>query len=138
MKRSVALACIALAAGFGPSACSIGRSPAIPRAELAQRIEAGTAPFILDVRSTSEYEAGHVPGALHIPFADVDERHAEMGLAMDEPIVVYCAHGPRAAWAARSLHDAGYTDVVYLEGHMTSWEADGLPVEAMPTEQPVD
>jgi rhodanese-related sulfurtransferase len=110
-------------------ACALGGSPAISRADLAQRIERGAAPLVLDVRSTSEYASGHVPGAVHIPFREVDTRHPELGAAKDEPIVVYCAHGPRAAWAARSLRNAGYTDVVYLEGHMSAWQEAGLPSE---------
>lgn len=102
------------------------------REELARQIAAGEAPFVLDVRSTGEYEAGHVPGAYHIPFQSMGERVGELdALAPDksEPVVVYCAHGPRAAWAARALRKAGYTDVVYLEGHMTAWEEAGLPTE---------
>jgi len=136
MKRNASLFLLVVCTTL--AACSIGSSPAVPRSELAREIEAGRAPLVLDVRSDSEYAEGHVPGARHIPFLDVDERHAELGVAKDEPIVVYCAHGPRAAWAARSLRDAGYTDVVYLEGHMTSWEEAGLPVEGAPTEPPVE
>jgi rhodanese-related sulfurtransferase len=123
-----------LSAGIGllaltPLACALGAGPSLARSDLAQRIERGAAPLVLDVRSTSEYASGHVPGAVHIPFREVDTRHPELLAAKDEPIVVYCAHGPRAAWAARSLRNAGYTDVVYLEGHMSAWQEAGLPIE---------
>ena len=120
---AVGLAAIAVAA------CAPGRSPAIAQATLAEEIASGTAPLILDVRSTGEYDAGHVPGAIHIPFQSVASRVAELPAELDTPIVVYCAHGPRAAWAGRALRKAGYTDVVYLKGHMTAWKKAGLPVE---------
>jgi len=112
--------------------CSLGRSPAIPRETLAAQIAAGTAPVVLDVRSASEYDAGHVPGAINLPFQTVASRHAALGVAPEAPIVVYCAHGPRAAWAGRALRKAGYSHVLYLDGHMTAWKTAGLPVETAP------
>jgi rhodanese-related sulfurtransferase len=111
-------------------ACSIASSPTVPRAQLAEQLSAGDAPFVLDVRTESEYRSGHVPGATHIPFLSVGSRIDEIPIEKDQPIVVYCAHGTRAAWAARKLRKAGFTNVTYLEGHMTSWEEDGLPMEA--------
>ena len=84
---------------------------------------------MLDVRSDSEYAAGHVPGAVHMPFRDIADRHEELAIERDRTVVVYCAHGPRAAWAGRALRKAGYTDVVYLEGHMSAWESAELPLE---------
>jgi phage shock protein E len=114
------------------TACAPGSAPAIARQTLADQIAADTAPVILDVRSSSEYDAGHVPGAINIPFQEVAARHGELAIEPDQPIVVYCAHGPRAAWAGRALRKAGYTHVLYLDGHMTSWRKDGLPTEPTP------
>jgi rhodanese-related sulfurtransferase len=114
-------------------ACSLGRSPVIQRETLAAQIAAGTGPLVLDVRSGSEYDAGHVPGAINLPFQSVASRHEELAVAAGAPIVVYCAHGPRAAWAGRALRKAGYTHVLYLDGHMTAWKKAGLPTEATPT-----
>jgi rhodanese-related sulfurtransferase len=113
----------------GLAACSLGSSPAISRQSLAERIANGTAPVILDVRSPSEYRAAHVPGAINIPFQAVGARYGELSLSTDATIVVYCAHGPRAAWAGHALREAGYSHVLYLEGHMTAWRKDGLPTE---------
>jgi rhodanese-related sulfurtransferase len=109
-------------------ACSIASSPAISGESLARRIASDDAPVVLDVRSDSEYEAGHVPGAIHIPFQSVASRYEELSIDKDRTVVVYCAHGPRAAWAGRALRKAGYTDVVYLTGHMSAWEDAGRPV----------
>jgi rhodanese-related sulfurtransferase len=119
-----------LAAALGLAACAIGSEPSISTEELAGRIESGTAPVVVDVRSDSEYRESHVPGAVHIPFLDVDERAGELELEPGETVVVYCAHGPRAAWARRSFAAAGIHDVVYLQGHMTAWLDEGRPVES--------
>jgi rhodanese-related sulfurtransferase len=107
----------------------VGCAPHITPAELARRIEAGSAPPILDVRTAGEYSESHVPGAVHIPFYSVLSRSDELPSKQGEPLVVYCEHGPRAGLARAGLWVAGAGEVRFLEGHMTSWKSQGLPVE---------
>jgi rhodanese-related sulfurtransferase len=127
-RSASAIAATLLVAGL--AACSFASSPAISGESLAGRITSGDAPVVLDVRSESEYTAAHVPGAIHIPFQSVASRHEELAVDKDRTIVVYCAHGPRAAWAGRALRKAGYSDIVYLAGHMVEWEDASRPLEA--------
>jgi rhodanese-related sulfurtransferase len=96
--------------------------------ELLARIEAGEPVTIIDVRSRAEYESGHVPGAIHLPFwqavgrsSDLDERA--------RPFVVYCGHGPRASLARLGLRLAGVAGLQSLTGHYSAWSAAGLPSE---------
>jgi len=110
-----------------------GCAPAITQSELARRIEAGSAPPILDVRSALEFAESHVPGAVHIPFYSVMSRSDELPTKEGEPLVVYCEHGPRAGLARAGLWMADAGEVRFLEGHMTSWKANGLPVESLET-----
>ena len=118
---------LALAAAF--TACA----EKIPRQELAARIADGTPPPILDVRSDGEYAESHVPGAVHVPFYSVLSRSDEIPAGSEErPLVVYCEHGPRAGLARAGLWMAGAGEVRFLEGHMTAWKEDGLPVEPAP------
>jgi len=104
----------------------------VTRADLADRIAAGSPPPILDVRSEAEYAESHVPGAVHIPFYSVWSRSAEIPTRDGEPLVVYCEHGPRAGLARAGLWMTGAGGVLFLEGHMTAWKEDGLPVESEP------
>lgn len=104
-------------------------TPHISREELRQRIEAGDAPAIVDVRSDREYEAGHVPGAVHVPFWLVWTRLDDVPQTDGGPLVLYCEHGPRAGMARFALWVAGRGPVVYLDGHMSAWKRDGLPLE---------
>jgi len=97
--------------------------------ELAARIVAGTAPVILDVRSAREFADGHVPGAVRIPFWLVSWRTSRIPAAKDDELVVYCGHGPRALIAGRALARRGFTRVVYLDGHFSTWRRDGRPEE---------
>jgi hydroxyacylglutathione hydrolase len=88
-------------------------------------IERGGAPVILDVRSRQEYDRGHVPGALHVPFWL--PRTAPLDLKPGTPLVVYCQHGPRAYLAGTRLRRRGFRHITYLAGHMTRWTREGLP-----------
>jgi rhodanese-related sulfurtransferase len=102
----------------------------IGRAALLQQIELGSAPPIVDVRSRSEYEAAHVPGAVNIPFYAMLTNTERIPAAREqgEPVVVYCEHGPRAGMARAQLWLAIDRPVLFLEGHMTAWKRDGLAV----------
>lgn len=97
---------------------------------LLARIDAGRAPTILDVRSRLEFVLGRVPGARHIPFWTLPARAGEIPMSAADPIVVYCGHGPRAWIAAAILRRRGFRHIVYLEGHMSRWQRDGLRQEA--------
>lgn len=101
----------------------------IEPAELLASIDEGRAPAILDVRSTREFAAGHVPGARHVPFWAVWLRVRSLPLDPAEPIVVYCGHGPRAGLAAAALRRCGFRHVTGLRGHMAAWMRAGLREE---------
>lgn len=107
-----------------------GESTAVITAtELAQRIEAGSSPFVLDVRSPQEYAQGHIPGAVNIPYDVLPARVTELGVAKSEEIVVFCQVGGRAQVAESTLREVGFTNVRDLEGHWQAWQAAGLPSE---------
>ena len=131
MKRALillALLAISTAMPVANAADAVDRTH-ISATDLEQLIAQGTAPTIIDVRSSYEYRAGHIPGAIHIPFWSALFRVDEINAPKDEPIVVYCAHGPRAGLGKFALTRAGYTEVLYLDGHMSGWNKAGLPVE---------
>lgn len=65
---------------------------------------------ILDVRDQSEYDEGHIPGAILIPYTEIKNRAEELP-DKNQLILVYCRSGRRSAIAAASLVDMGYTNV---------------------------
>lgn len=81
----------------------------------------------VDVRELSEFQAGHLPGAIHLPLSGLDAR--AVGLLPPGPLMVYCQVGPRAAAAARQLGDLGVRDVTLLDGSLDAWLAAGGPIE---------
>lgn len=102
-------------------------APSISAAELQDRRTSGGAPVVIDVRTPAEYAAGHIPGAINIPFDQVAERIVEV----DAPhgVALYCMVGPRARKGESALLAAGYVPVFHLEGGLAAWQDAGLPVE---------
>ena len=98
----------------------------VSRTELLERLRAGTA-AILDVRPEDEYRHGHLPDALNIPLAQLEQRLAE--LPPDREIVAYC----RGAWcvlsfeAVAALRQRGYS-ARRLEDGFPEWKVAGLPI----------
>jgi rhodanese-related sulfurtransferase/outer membrane protein assembly factor BamB len=93
-----------------------------------ERITAGDPPLILDVRSKHEYDAGHVPGAVHVPFWQAGRYSQRLAAKRESPLVLYCGHGPRAHIAGAALRRRGFTNILYLAGHMKKWRAMKLPL----------
>ncbi len=92
----------------------------------------------LDVREPDEYEQGALPGAVHIPRGTL-ETSIEMRIPdHDTPLVVYCAGGTRSAFAAKTLAELGYTDVVSVVGGFNRWkdeDRDWVTPAALSSEQ---
>jgi rhodanese-related sulfurtransferase/glyoxylase-like metal-dependent hydrolase (beta-lactamase superfamily II) len=93
--------------------------------ELAARREIDARLQVLDVRERDEWEAGHIVGALHIPFAAVAGQLD--ALDHERPIAVICAGGERSTIAASVLQARGLSDVMNVRGGMGAWHAAGLP-----------
>ena len=91
-------------------------------------IESGN-PVIVDVREQDEWDEGHLPGAIHIPRGNLESRIETAVADRSQPIVVYCAAGNRSAFAAKTLEELGYEDVVSLAGGFTDWKRNGFPIE---------
>lgn len=82
---------------------------------------------IIDVRETSEYVTGHVPGALHMPLATIPLRISE--LDRDETLYVICEAGGRSAQACAYLSAQGF-DAVNIGGGTGMWRTLGFEVNA--------
>ncbi|MGI9120485.1 MAG: molybdopterin-synthase adenylyltransferase MoeB [Acidimicrobiales bacterium] len=80
---------------------------------------------VLDVREPDEYEQGALPGAIHIPRGNLESQIENRVAERDTPIVVHCAGGTRSAFAAETLSELGYTDVVSMAGGFNRWKDEG-------------
>jgi hydroxyacylglutathione hydrolase len=104
----------------------VRRTERITVSELAERRDGLQ---LLDVRERDEYEAGHIPGSLHVPYHDLHE--LPEGLDADRPVAVICASGQRAAVGASLLQRHGAREVLHVvDGGVPRWRREGHPVES--------
>jgi len=89
---------------------------------------ANSGALFIDVRADTDYEAGHIIDARHVPAASVAERAESFKRYKDKPVVVYCDSGMASAGAARSLRAAGFNKVVTLRGGLQGWRQENLPL----------
>jgi rhodanese-related sulfurtransferase len=128
--RSLAMAAAFTFAAVAHAGDTAPTTPRIDQASLLKRIESKDASMvILDVRTPEEYAAGHVPGAINIPYTHLPSRISEVADAADKDIVVYCAVGVRAEKGAERLRENGFTKLLHLDGDMKAWEAQKRPLE---------
>jgi hydroxyacylglutathione hydrolase len=102
-------------------------TPQVTAAELAALLGTADSPHVLDVREESEYQAGHIPGAVHIVGGELAARIGEVPNG-SRPVAIVCRSGYRSTVAASVLERAGLGDVVNVAGGMEAWRRAGLPV----------
>ena len=112
----------------------VGRIRKMPAAELRERLAAGEAPLLLDVRQQAEYQAGHIPGALNLENGRLP--YDQLPLPTDRPIAVHCQslQGGRATAAISVLVRRGYRDLVQVDGGFSRWQESGFPIERGPSD----
>ena len=81
----------------------------------------------LDVREQDEFEQGMIPGSVFIPRGHLEAQAENKLPSRDTPIVIYCAGGNRSAFAAETLQQLGFTDVVSMAGGFGRWKNEGRP-----------
>jgi rhodanese-related sulfurtransferase len=97
------------------------RQPSVNAAEAIELVSGGAT--LLDVRENNEWNAGHAPGAVHIPLSQVPAQAARR-LPKGRQVIVVCRSGSRASSAAATLRSAGI-EAVNLKGGMRAWESAG-------------
>ena len=93
--------------------------------EAAERLAVEPRPVVLDVRERDEYEQGLIPGSIHIPRGNLETRIESRVPDRSTPLIIYCASGTRSAYAAKTLSELGYTDVVSMAGGFSGWKQNG-------------
>jgi rhodanese-related sulfurtransferase len=85
--------------------------------------------IVLDVRESSEYDAGHVLNAKLVPLGKLKERIGELEKYKDQPIVVVCRSGNRSGTACFILGKQGFSQAYNLAGGVQAWQKSSLPLE---------
>ncbi len=121
---------ILLAASLLAFVAQAADTPRIDHQALWKRIDSKDAALIiLDVRTPEEFAAGHVPGAINIPYTYLPASISHLKDASEKDIVLYCESGVRAERAASRLRENGFTRLLHLDGDMKKWRENEQPTE---------
>ena len=101
----------------------------IDAATARARLDDEDKPVVVDVREQDEWDQGHLPGAVHIPRGFLESRIESAVPDRSREVILYCAGGNRSAFAAKSLEELGYENVVSLAGGFGDWKRNRLPYE---------
>jgi rhodanese-related sulfurtransferase len=101
--------------------------PVIAAPELRRASERNRRIRLLDVRTSGEFEGGHIEGSYNVPLDTLAEHAAELREVTD-PVVLVCRGGNRARQAEQVLRDSGMKALHVLDGGMTAWQGAGYPV----------
>src|SRR3954453_10183678 len=98
--------------------------PEVTAPDAKQLIESGA--DVIDVRTEAEYQAGHIPGARHIPVAEVQQHAGDFDKARG--VLVYCRSGNRSGPVAEAFAASGY-DAHSIEGGLIAWHEAGQELD---------
>ena len=98
--------------------------PGIGVEEFQERTERADV-VVLDVRTSQEYAAGHLPGAVNLDASAADFAARVAELDPSATYAVYCASGNRSGAALAHLREVGFTDAEHLAGGIGAWQAAG-------------
>ncbi len=112
---------------FNEARRRISNTPALGPMDATRLSNRENAVF-LDVREDGEYNGGHIPQAIHIPYRQLSERITELGRFKNTPVIAYCRTGTRSSGVGGILKKHGFESVYNLGGGITAWQSANLPV----------
>jgi rhodanese-related sulfurtransferase len=83
---------------------------------------------LIDLRSSNEFNDGHITGSINIPYADLEDRIHEIKKQEDKSLVLICDTGSQSANAGEVLNKSGFEKTVILSGGIGAWRLDNLPL----------
>ena len=91
---------------------------------------------VVDVRTDSEFQGGHILNAIHIPLGMFESKINELDAYKERPIIMSCHSGNRSGRALALLKKRGFTDVYNLSGGILAWQNANLPLTTKATVKP--
>lgn len=91
--------------------------------------KSGHKPVLLDVRTQSEYNDGHIQDAINIPHDQLLKEPQLVSAYKDSQVVVFCRSGVRAGKVIEMLEGLGFKEIIDIDGDMLAWNEAGHSVE---------
>jgi rhodanese-related sulfurtransferase len=128
MKLLLATAALGAVVIAGCSSSTAAPVETVAPAAAAEIITTESNEIVLDIRTPEEYNEGIIEGAINIDFYADDFAQQLDTLDKDAHYVVYCNSGNRSGQANSTFEELGFTDVTEIDGGITAWYSNGLPV----------
>lgn len=100
--------------------------------DLKARLDAGDDLVLVDVREKDEFRGGFIPGSVHVPRGFLEMQAESKVPDKNAEVVLYCAGGTRSAFAAKTLQELGYRNVLSANPGFVRWKDLGYPIETPP------
>ncbi|MBB2148157.1 thioredoxin domain-containing protein [Pedobacter gandavensis] len=100
----------------------------IPAVEFQNQLKTDNKAVLLDVRTSEEYNSGHLEQAKNLNIYDQSFKEELSKMDKTQPVYVYCKGGGRSANAVKQMQELGFTSVYELKGGIMAWEQGGLPL----------
>ncbi len=84
--------------------------------------------LIVDIRTSSEFDGGHIKGAKNLPLNDLSKSVDGITAHKDKPVLIYCNSGNSAGRAIKILRHAGFGKISNLEGGIAAWREANMPL----------
>ena len=97
--------------------------------EVKKRMDRGDKFALIDVREDREFDADHLPGAVHLGKGIIERDIEAKYPGLNTELVLYCGGGFRSAMAADNLQKMGYTNVISMDGGIREWREKAYPLE---------
>jgi rhodanese-related sulfurtransferase len=110
------------------SSQNLKSGPEISVSEVDGLLKGNPRPVVIDVRERADYDQGHLPGALSVPYGEFKERLESLKLPKMDPVVLYGEDEVRARDATKTLYENGYKGALTLKGGMAAWREAGKAI----------
>jgi rhodanese-related sulfurtransferase len=121
------LAAILLLLAFDPSSRTAGGATKISPGQLPQ-IQARQSAVVVDVRSKDEFEKGHIEQSISLPADSLQDNLKKLNKYRGKPLIIICQNGARANKAIGILKKNEFADLYLLDGGVTAWNKENLPL----------
>jgi rhodanese-related sulfurtransferase len=130
-KRLHVILAVLVASAITIAGCSSSTAATIETVSpsaAAEAIDSNADAIVLDIRTPEEFEEGIIEGAVNIDFYEPNFADQLDGLDKSADYVVYCRSGNRSGQAMPTFRELGFTSVIEIDGGITGWYQEGLPV----------
>ncbi len=128
MARKWLIPILILMGVFVFSSQGLKGGPEVTVRDAAALMKSDPRPVVIDLREHDDYDQGHLPGAISLPFTEFKDRLQSLKLPITDSVILYSNDDARARDATRILYESGYQGALTLKGGIEAWRSAGQAI----------